>query len=124
MTTATPLERLPRLCLRLEGAAAGVAATTLYFHGHRPWWLFAALILAPDLSMVAFSFGPRAGAAAYDAVHTYLWPITLGVVGVVGDLSVATEIALIWGAHIGVDRALGYGLKYPSRFKDTHLQRV
>ena len=48
----------------------------------------------------------------------------LGVIGVVGDSSTATQIALIWLAHIGVDRLLGYGLKYPTGFKDTHLQRV
>jgi hypothetical protein len=36
----------------------------------------------------------------------------------------ATQIALIWFAHIGTDRFLGYGLEYPTRFKDTHLQRV
>ncbi len=124
MTSALTLERLPRLGLRLEGAAVGIAATTFYFDGDHPWWLFAALILAPDLSMVGFLFGPRVGAATYDVAHTYLWPVALGVVGLVGDVNVATEIGLIWGAHIGVDRALGYGLKYPSGFTETHLQRV
>jgi hypothetical protein len=26
--------------------------------------------------------------------------------------------------HIGMDRALGFGLKYETDFKDTHLGRV
>ena len=36
----------------------------------------------------------------------------------------ALAVGLVWLAHIGIDRALGYGLKYPTHFEDTHLQRV
>jgi hypothetical protein len=57
-------------------------------------------------------------------VHTEVFPIALATAGVVSDTDTATKIALIWLAHIGVDRLLGYGLKYPTAFKDTHLQRV
>jgi Domain of unknown function (DUF4260) len=115
---------VPRLGLRLEGLFVGVAAVTIYFaDGHR-WWLFVALILAPDLSAVGYLRGPHVGALAYDLGHLYAWPVVLGLVGVLGDVRLATELALIWAAHIGIDRALGYGLKYPSGFKDTHLQRV
>jgi hypothetical protein len=82
------------------------------------------LILAPDLSMVGYAAGNRAGAAAYDLVHTSAWPIAVGVAGVLADSGSAVAVALIWLAHIGLDRALGYGLKYATGFKDTHLQRV
>jgi hypothetical protein len=68
--------------------------------------------------------GSRLGAAAYDLVHTYALSVGLGAAGVVADSDAAVEVALIWLAHIGVDRAVGYGLKYPSGFKDTQLQRV
>jgi Domain of unknown function (DUF4260) len=118
------LDRLPHLLLRLEGLAVAVGAVVLYFHEDFGWILFVALILAPDLSFAAYVFGPRVGAIAYDAVHTEIFPIALGTVGVVADSSAATKIALIWLAHIGADRALGYGLKYPTAFKDTHLSRV
>jgi uncharacterized protein DUF4260 len=74
--------------------------------------------------MVAYAAGPRVGAAAYDLVHTCALPVVLGVVGVVANADAAVAVALIWVTHIGVDRAIGYGLKYPSGFKDTHLQRV
>jgi hypothetical protein len=63
-------------------------------------------------------------AAAYNAVHTYVGPVALLAVGVLAGESVPTQIALIWLAHIGIDRTLGYGLKYPSGFKHTHLERV
>ena len=118
------LDRLPRLLLRLEGIAVTAAAISLYFYADYPWWLFVALALAPDLSMAGFLAGPRVGAACYNAVHTYVAPVALGAIGVIAGTDVATQIALIWIAHIGFDRAIGAGLKYPSRFNDTHLQRV
>lgn len=110
--------------LRTEGAAVAAAAIAVYFHEGYPWWLFVALILAPDLSMVGYAAGPGVGATTYNVAHTYAFPVVLATVGVFAGTEVAIQLGLIWLAHIGVDRALGYGLKYPSGFKDTHLQRV
>ena len=118
------LDRLPRLLLGAEGVAVAAAAIALYFYADYPWWLLVALALAPDVSMAGYLAGPRIGAACYDAVHTYVVPVALGATGVIADADVAIQIALIWLTHIGVDRALGYGLKYPSGFKDTDLQRL
>jgi Domain of unknown function (DUF4260) len=115
---------LPRAVLHAEGAVAFAAATLLYFHGGHPWWLYLALALGPDLSMVAYAGGARLGALGYDTAHTYVVPVALAAVGVVGDVDALVAVALVWIAHIGVDRAVGYGLKYESGFKDTHLQRV
>ena len=115
---------IPRLLLHLEGAAAFLAATVLYVDGDHPWWLYLALILAPDLSMLGYVAGARVGAAVYDAAHTYAIPVALAAVGAATDTSGLVAVGLVWIAHIGVDRAIGYGLKYPSGFKDTHLQRV
>jgi hypothetical protein len=126
MTTMEPsrAERLPRSLLHLEGAAVAVAAVTIYFWAGHPWWLIVVLALAPDLAMIAYAAGPRMGAIAYDVAHTYSLPVVLGAIGVVTDSGGAVAVALVWLTHIGVDRAIGYGLKYPSGFKDTHLQRV
>jgi hypothetical protein len=117
-------ERLPRILLHAEGAAVAVAAVTLYFHGGHPWWLLLLLALAPDLSFVGYAAGPRAGAVAYNLAHTYVLPVALATIGVLAGSDWTTAVGLIWLTHIGVDRAIGYGLKYPSGFKDTHLQRV
>jgi hypothetical protein len=117
-------DRLPRTLLRLEGLVVGGAATVLYFHADYPWWLFAVLILAPDLSALGYLAGQTAGAASYNAVHTYALPVVLTTIGVLANADLAIQVGLIWLTHIGIDRALGYGLKYPSGFKDTHLQRV
>jgi hypothetical protein len=113
-----------RLLLRIEGAAAFAAALALYAHGDFSWLLFAALFLAPDLTMLAYLSGPRVGAAAYNAVHVYVLPLTLLLAGFIAGLPAAMAGALIWIAHIGLDRALGYGLKYATGFGDTHLSRI
>ncbi len=109
--------------LRLEGLMLFTAALFLYAHAGASWVLFFALFLAPDLSFIAYVFGPRAGALAYNAVHTTVGPIALALASQLYPATTISllPIALIWFAHIGFDRALGYGLKYASGFGDTHL---
>jgi hypothetical protein len=115
---------VPRTLLRLEGLAAVGAAAWAYQLSGGSWGWFAALLLVPDLSMVAYLAGPRAGAIAYNAVHTYVGPGLLAVLAWVTHASWFASLALIWVAHIGIDRALGYGLKYATAFSDTHLGRI
>ena len=110
--------------LRLEGAALAVVSLFAYFWFGQSWWLFAILLLAPDLSMLGYLAGPRIGAWAYNAAHVTLPPLALAVAGYAFASPVATAIAIIWLAHIGIDRALGYGLKRESGFRDTHLGRI
>jgi hypothetical protein len=118
------IDRLPAVLLRLEGLAILVGSLVLYFHADFGWLLLVVLFFVPDLSFVAYALGPRLGAAAYDVLHTEVFPIALGVAGVVGGSDRAVQLALIWLGHIGLDRTLGYGLKYPTAFKDTHLSRL
>ena len=114
----------PRSLLRAEGLAAFLAATGAYLALDGPLWLFALLILAPDLSMLGYVLGDRVGAAAYNAGHAYVLPLSLGALGYWRSSSLAVLVALVWAAHIGVDRFAGYGLKYPTGFRDTHLARL
>jgi len=110
--------------LRLEGLALLVIAVAGYARVSGDGTLFAILFLVPDLSFAAFLLGPRAGAAAYNAMHSTSGPLALGLAAVLLAQPQALGIALIWLAHVGFDRALGYGLKYASGFKDTHLGRI
>jgi uncharacterized protein DUF4260 len=118
------IERLPARLLRLEGLAVAAGALALYFDQGFGWLPLLLLILAPDLAALGYLAGNRVGAATYDLAHTYVGPVALGVAGVLGGWDTAMQLALIWLAHIGVDRLLGYGLKYPTGFRDTHMQRV
>jgi hypothetical protein len=114
----------PGILLRAEGLAVLAAAVALYTLTDAGWWFFAILFLAPDLSMLGYLAGPRAGSVAYNAIHTYAGPVALTILATSQGWETASAIGLIWLAHIGIDRLLGFGLKYPTAFKDTHLQRV
>lgn len=107
--------------LRLEGLAALVAAVTAYWFLGGNWWVFALLLLAPDLSFFGLLAGEKAGAKLYNLAHTYTVPAVLGAIGWFGGVDWLTFVALIWVAHIGMDRAVGYGLKYPGFDHHTHL---
>lgn len=114
------------IVLRIEGLAVGLLCIWLYGTFDQPWWIFAVLFLAPDLSILAYLGGPRPGAAIYNAVHSWATVVLLFAVawyGFAGNAFVLS-LAFILGAHIGIDRALGYGLKRASGFKDTHLGRI
>jgi hypothetical protein len=113
-----------RILLQLEGLALFAAMIPLYAYRGGPWWLFALLFLAPDLSFAAYLAGGRIGAAVYNAVHTTIVPIALLIAGFAFDQAPMISIAVIWLAHIGIDRAFGYGLKYPDGFNLTHLGRI
>jgi Domain of unknown function (DUF4260) len=115
---------LPRLLLRLEGAALFALALFLYPKVDDSWIMFLGLVLAPDLSMAAYLAGPRVGALVYDAAHVTLGPVALAIAGFLYPAVLLIALALIWLAHIGIDRALGYGLKYDSGFRFTHLGRI
>ena len=113
-----------RALLRLEGLALLAAGLALYARLDGDWMLFAKLFLLPDLSFAAYLFGPRAGAFAYNTMHSTLGALALGAFGYLTGEPTALLVALVWLCHIGLDRALGYGLKYASAFGDTHLSRA
>jgi hypothetical protein len=118
------LAGLPRLLLRAEGLVLCAAALALYVREDFSLLALVLLFLAPDLSFLGLTAGPRVGAVAYDAAHTYVGPILLASVSVIVEWDAGVMLGLIWLAHIGIDRALGYGLRYPDAFRETHLQRV
>lgn len=120
----TPVSGTPRVLLRLEGLVVFLAALVGYYSIGGSWQLFALLLLLPDLAMIAYLAGPRVGAAAYNAVHTYAAPGILAALALAGVAPRAWPVCLIWVAHIGMDRAIGYGLKFASHFRDTHLGAI
>ena len=114
----------PRMILMLEGFALFALCVFAYAKLGYSWWLFAALILAPDIGMIGYLRNPKTGAHLYNALHLTAVPIALCAVGYLWPQPAAISIALIWLAHIGMDRMLGFGLKYESNFTDTHLGRI
>ena len=110
--------------LRLEWIAVLAAAIVGYAFAGGSWVLFLVLILAPDLAMLGYLAGPRIGAMVYNALHILIWPAILLAAGLYSGEALTMQLAAIWIAHIAIDRALGYGLKLPTGFGDTHLGRI
>lgn len=115
---------MPGLLLRIEGLSMLIAAGVLYSYQSYSWLVFALLLLTPDLSMLGYLFGQTTGSMSYNLFHTYALPLSLALISFLVAAPLGLQIALIWLAHIGMDRAVGYGLKYATGFKDTHLERV
>ena len=121
---AGAVEGVPRILLRLEGAALAAGAVYLYHRVGANWWLFAYLILVPDISLLAYFGGTRLGAIAYNTVHVTLAPLICAALGFLLPSFDLISVALIWATHIGIDRAAGFGLKYGGGFGFTHLGRI
>jgi hypothetical protein len=110
-----------RTYLKLENLAVFILSVLLYSNTGHKWWIFFALFLVPDLSMLPYLANPRAGAISYNLVHNYALPLAIAAACIGLHHSEFLPYLLIWTAHIGIDRFLGYGLKYPEAFGRTHL---
>ena len=115
---------MPNVMLRLEGTAVLVASMVAYGYLGYSWWVFALLFMWPDLAFVAYAVNKRFGSVVYNVVHTYSLPLLLVGASLFFSWSFGLQFALIWLAHIGMDRTFGYGLKYPGEFKTTHMTNI
>ncbi len=111
----------PRPLLHLEGAVVYIVTLLSYHRIQGDWLIFALLFFVPDISMLGYLANVRTGAMAYNAAHCYAAPLLLAAYSLPTNHTTVFALSIIWIAHIGFDRMLGYGLKYPTRFKDTHL---
>jgi len=119
-----PMLNKPGVLLRLEGVLLFVVSVAAYWQLGGNWTLFALLILVPDLFMLGYLLNVRIGAVIYNIGHTLAVPLVAGAAAVMTRSDALLPFVFIWSAHIAMDRMLGYGLKYPTYFRDTHLQRV
>ncbi len=113
-----------RTWLRLEGLAAFGAGLALFAISGGDWLLLVPLLLLPDISMVAYAAGPRIGAMGYNLIHNWAIGFAALLIGLWLDSPAVLMLAAVLIAHVGLDRALGYGLKSPNAFQDTHLGRI
>lgn len=114
----------PGLLLRLEGLTFFLGAIAAYATTGGSAWMFLVLLFVPDISMVGYLKDTRLGALLYNLGHFYALPAAVIALGLAADHTLTLQIGLIWLTHIAMDRMIGYGLKYPTHFKDTHLGRV
>ncbi len=113
-----------KFLLHIEGLVVLVLSIYFYSHLQFSWIVFVILLFVPDLSALGYLKNVEIGSVLYNLFHTYTIPVVIMICGLLIHNSNALMISLIWIAHIGMDRMLGYGLKYPTKFQDTHLNRV
>ena len=124
MKERTEILSKPGILLRIEGAALFGLSLYLYRSTGAGWGWFLLLLLWPDIAMLGYLANVKLGARLYNLTHFVAFPAALAGVSLITHRSGLLSFALIWVSHNEWDRTLGYGLKYPTFFKDTHLQRV
>jgi hypothetical protein len=111
----------PRLWLRLDGGVLFVASILLFAATNQPWWIYPALLFVPDIFMIGYLRNTKIGAFFYNVGHSYFVPSLVVLVGWEWHHILAVAVGVIWLGHVGMDRLLGYGLKFDDNFKSTHL---
>ena len=115
---------LNKFILQLEGLAVFVLSVYFYYQLHFSWGIFLVLLLASDISALGYIKNVKVGSLLYNLFHTYSIPLILMICGLLLHSDRIIMICLIWIAHIGMDRMFGLELKYPTKFQDTHLNRI
>ena len=113
-----------RSLIQFEYACAFFLTLFFYWYSDFSLLLFFLLLLVPDITMIGYAMNTKIGANIYNVGHSFLLPLVLLVVSFIIVNSIIMMISLIWLAHIFMDRALGYGLKYTDSFKQTHIQKI
>ncbi|NMP24553.1 DUF4260 domain-containing protein [Sulfobacillus sp. DSM 109850] len=113
-----------KILLRTEGLVVLASSIYFYFNLEFRWPALVILLLAPDLSALGYVKNNKVGSVLYNLFHTYSVPIAIIICSVAIHSHISLMIGLLWAAHIGMDRMFGFGLKYPTKFQDTHLNRI
>jgi hypothetical protein len=110
-----------RFWLGGEGFAVLLLSVLFYWQSDLSWWWFFGLLLVPDVFMLPYAVSVKAGTVSYNLAHNYVFPLGLAAYAIAFHQPALLPYLCIWTAHIGMDRALGFGLKYPTSFRSTHL---
>ena len=110
--------------LRVEGATLFAGSPIAYSTTDQAWWLVPLTLLLPDLTMIGYLGSTRLGSYLYNLGHSTPVPAAIVAIGWWQDKSLVAALGLVWLAHIGLDRLIGYGLKYDDHFQHTHLGRL
>ena len=111
----------PKVVLRIEGAVLFAASIAVFAFQGQPWWLYPVLLLVPDIFMLGYLRNTKLGSIFYNLGHAYPAAAVVTALGFVFSSPLTIAIGVIWFGHIGWDRMFGYGLKYATSFKHTHL---
>jgi hypothetical protein len=114
----------PIVVQRLEALAVLTASVFAFHASGWSWWWFVALLFLVDFSLAGYLVGPKFGAALYNSLHSLIGPSALLAWWALDGPFYSLAIGAVWLAHIGMDRAFGYGLKHEDGFHHTHLGTI
>lgn len=123
-TAAPAMDPRVRRWLQAEGAAFLAAGLAGFLWLGLPWYTFLLLLVVPDVSMIGYVVSPRVGAITYNLGHSQVTGLAVAGIGLATGFVPVTAAGAILIAHSGMDRLMGYGLKSPTSFQDTHLGRI
>ncbi len=108
-----------------EAAELTIAVFALYLQPIQlSWWIWPIVFLAPDISMLGYFINTKIGAMSYNLIHHKLFSIAVLAAGYFGHNDLVLLTGLLLFAHTCFDRLMGYGLKYPDSFNNTHLGKI
>lgn len=110
--------------IKLEELGLFLFGIYLFSQLNYAWWWFLLLILSPDFSMIGYAFGNKSGAFLYNLFHHRGIAIVVYLLGIYFSNEVIQLAGIILFAHAAMDRMMGYGLKYETGFKLTHLGEI
>jgi hypothetical protein len=122
---------MPKIILKLESLAMVIFAGLIYYQMNEfmylnfsRFYLIILVWLSIDISMAGYLVNKKLGAFTYNLIHNYALSLVFLITGAFFQNFDVISIGLILMIHVGIDRLLGFGLKYSSGFKDTHIQKV
>ncbi len=110
--------------LKIEEVCLLFLSIYLFSILHFDWWWFLVLILAPDISMLAYLINSKIGAKSYNIFHHKGLAILIYLVGIYLGNEFIQLAGIILLGHASMDRVFGYGLKYSNSFNHTHLGMI
>ena len=110
--------------IKLEEAALFILSIYLFSLLDYTWWWFPVLLLVPDLSILGYLAGNKAGAYIYNLFHHRALAIAVYLLGIYMESQAVQLAGVILFSHASMDRMFGYGLKYEKGFKFTHLGEI
>jgi len=113
-----------KIQLQLEYVAFLILGVFAFVHTEFSWWWFVGLFFAPDISMLGYTVNNKVGAFYYNLFHHLGIAIVIYLAGTFLTFPYLQMIGAILFAHSAFDRVLGYGLKYPDSFQNTHLGKI
>lgn len=111
--------------VRLEYAALAATAAYFFIQQGFGWYWLVPMFFVYDIGMVGYAINSKVGAVIYNSTHSLFVPLVFIVLYAAWQPSSwLLFIALTQLFHIGIDRFLGYGLKYGAGFRHTHLGTI